>query len=151
MSEPLKFLALEGVLKTRLQAKVPAAVKVFSASDLLTVKSHAQVAPAIHVYYGGFTVLEEKDNGSTQMIEQRWFAVPVVRNAANQVTGEGARVAASELIEIVMEALLGFRPGAPYSALRLYDGPMPAWIDNLGYHPLGFKTTRVCRGELTKL
>lgn len=138
----MSFLDLEQVLVDRLRAELPDTVKVFSAAELSAVQANSQIAPAVHVIYGGFKVDSTSTDRATAKITQTWYVVPVVRNVASQIDGAGARKEASAHIDLTLQALLGWQFDRSQAPLELIDPPPSRWIRGLGYHPLAFRTSR---------
>jgi len=131
---------MEQLMVDRLVEMLPPEVRVFSAADLAGVLANSQVAPAVHVIFGGPRVLEVKHDRRSAKVMQIWYAVPVVRNVANQIDGKGARVSASAVIDQTLEVLMGWKASDAFSELKLETPPPPRWIKGLGYHPLAFST-----------
>ena len=143
------WLALEPRLIERLTAKLDAAVAVQPARDLAGVKEALQRVPGVQVYPGGYRPANEDGAGLTQLIDQSWIVVVVVRNAADQKSGAAARADASPVCDAVLRALLGWRPGAPYGPLKLAAPPAPPlWSPGgYGYYPFAFTTRFTVTGE----
>lgn len=148
MSDQSQWLALEPRLIERLRAVLPAEVKLLSAADLAGVVENSQATPAVQLYHRGYRPVDEQATGGVQQAEQTWIAVVVVRNAAGQRDGAATRESASALCDHVFAALLGFRPGPPFTALKLAQAPAAEWSrGGFGYYPLAFTTRLTVRGE----
>ncbi len=151
MSDTSDWLGLETRLIERLRSVMPAEVKVLPAADLAGVVENSQATPAVQVYYRGYRLVDDQAGGGMQLVEQTWLAVVVVRNAAGQRDGAATRASASLLCNDVFKALLGYRPGAPFSSLKLANAPNAEWSKGgFGYFPLGFTSRLTVRGELQR-
>lgn len=146
----MSFLDLEQLLVERLTAQLPSTVRVFSASDLASVPTNSQVAPAVQIIYGGYRVVELKNDKRSAKVKQTWYVVPVVRNVAGQIDGRGARTSASDLIDQTLDALMGWRPSDAFTFLELASSVPPRWIKGLGYHPLAFETNTAAGTSLPR-
>lgn len=142
----MSFFDIEKLMIDRLVQELPETVRVFSAADLASVPANAQVVPAVHVVYGGFEVTEVKNDRKSAKVRQTWYAVPVVRNVANQIDGKGARSVSSELVDLTFDALAGWKPGSAYFPLEPVTPPAPLWKKGLFYIPLAFKATTTIGG-----
>lgn len=139
MTTPIDFLGLEPLIIERLKATVPAARTVLAAEDLADVQERSQVAPALHVIYGGYRVIEASENGRAASTEQSWIVVAVVKGASQRSDGPAAlRASAAELVGPVLSALMGWRPVDRMRPLKLANGPRPAFSGGFAYFPLTF-------------
>lgn len=134
------WLDFEPQLIARLQAKLDTSITVLSARDLVGVKESLQLAPAVQVYGGSYSPVEDAATGRVAVVQQEWMCVVVVRNSTTQKTGSAARADAGPICDAVLSALLGWPDTAPADTrLRLVRGPMPAWTPGgFGYYPLAF-------------
>ena len=133
---PENFLFLEPCLKDALRARLPPHVYVLSAADLEGVSAETQPAPAVHVLYHGFRVVQS--GGSTLEVVQRWLTVVVERNLRDTLGGADARADAGPLATMVLDALLG-REFDSGGALRPIDPPLPGFRNGHLYLPLGWE------------
>lgn len=143
MSTTVNFLALESVLKTRLQTHFAAsnpAVQVLSAVDLAGVTEASQLAPAVHLVYQGYRVAETPTHGRVARIEQTWLVVIATRNVSDARTGEAARSQAGAIASQVCTALMGWNPSAVTKPLQLSDAPAAGFLAGFAYLPLAFVT-----------
>lgn len=139
MTSPIDFLGLEPLILARLKATVPAARSVLAAEDLADVEARSQTAPALHVIYGGYRVIEASENGRTASTEQTWIVVAVVKGASQRGDGPAAlRASAAELVGPALTALMGWRPIDRMRPLKLANGPRPVFSGGFAYFPLTF-------------
>ncbi|SIQ96453.1 hypothetical protein SAMN05421829_108164 [Aromatoleum tolulyticum] len=142
MIPPIDFLGLEPLIIERLKATVPAARAVLAAEDLADVQERSQVAPALHVIYGGYRVLEATDTGRAATTEQTWIVVAVVKGAGQRGDAPAAlRASAAALVSPVLSALMGWRPADRMRPLKLANGPRPVFSGGFAYFPLTFTAT----------
>lgn len=139
MIPPIDFLGLEPLIIERLKASVPAARAVLAAEDLADVQERSQVAPALHVIYGGYRVAEAAENGRGAITEQTWIVVAVVKGAGQRGDAPAAlRASAASLVGQVLAALMGWRPAERMRPLKLANGPRPVFSGGFAYFPLTF-------------
>jgi len=135
----VSFLDAEDALIERYQQRVSA--RIYSSDELAQIEEKAQVAPSVHVIYDGWAPTNEVGQGSVQEIEHRWLAVVCVRSSSQRNQSAGKRQKASEIIDEVIRASIGWRPGQGYKPLRFADSPKPAYSDaGFAYFPLAFAT-----------
>ena len=135
------FLALETLLKDRIQSEVPGLRAVLSQADLDGVQRNRQTTPAAHVIYGGYQVKDATPDQARVLITQRWWVVVAVRNVRDTNSNEAARQAAGPLIAGVLATLLGWKPDADHSPLGLETSSARAqWTGGFGYLPLLFSS-----------
>lgn len=134
------WLDFEPQLIAQLQASLHSDVTVLSARDLVGVKETLQLAPAVQVYGGEYSPIEEAPTGRVAVVQQSWMCVVVVRNSATQKTGSGARADAGPICDAVLACLLGFPATDPAAnRLKLAKAPAPMWTPGgFGYYPLAF-------------
>lgn len=140
--------AVESAIVSRLQSKLGAGVrKVYTAAEVAQVEERSQVAPSVAVIYNGMTPTQEVGGGLVQEVALQFLAVVTVRNARGSGTQEGAREDAAELVDAVLEALLGFRPLTNCGPLKLEQAPGAGFTDaGFAYYPLAFEIRRSYRG-----
>lgn len=143
------WLDFEPQLIARLQAKLDPSITVVSARDLVGVKEALQTAPAVQVYGGDYRLLQSAHAGQAAVVAQTWLCVAVVRNAATQKTGSGARADAGAICDAVLAALLGWPLTDPADRrLQLADAPAPMWTPGgFGYYPLAFTRRMTVNGS----
>jgi hypothetical protein len=142
------FFAAEPLLVARLQSIAAAGVKVLTAPDLAGTAENAQHMPAYQVIFGGYRVVDDNAQGALPLIEQRWFIVTAVRNAASQISGAAGRQNANALMDAALHALLGWKPSNDLSRLQLGTGGSPTFRKGgYAYYPLMFTTRLKLKGE----
>lgn len=148
----MSLLALEPLLVARLRDQVPqVGGAVLSAADLATVQEQAQPAPAVHVLYEGFRVIETQLDGARMRVEERWSTWVVVRNVAQLDQAGAQRADAAPIVAAVVTALSGWKPpgDAPrfIRALRLEPGGRAMYSQGFAYFPLLWSTELTLRGS----
>lgn len=141
--------AVENAMVARLQSKLGAQVgRVYTAAEVAQVEERSQVTPSVAVLYNGMTPTQELGGGAVQEVAFQFLAVVTVRNARGAGTQEGARDDAAELVDAVLEALLGFRPlPGTCGPLKLEQAPGAGFTDaGFAYYPLAFEIRRSYRG-----
>lgn len=149
MNNPDNLLALRPLLVARLAEKLvdmSPKVHVLTAADLAAVTESTQLAPAIHVIYLGYRIVESASNGSLVRIEQTWLAVVATRNLRAMVSGEAALEDAGLIAMRACHALMGFKPSPMSKPLRLVDGPNGGFSAGFQYLPLAFAAELVLGG-----
>ena len=140
------FLALEPHLVALVQAAVAGlspAVHVLTAADLADVKESAQRTPAVHLIYGGYSVVE--DLRTAWRLEHTWYAVVAVRSAATQRSGAAARAEAGPLVTLVINALAGASMPGASSLLALTTPPTVGYAAGFQYIPSAFTVETIFR------
>jgi len=135
----VSFLDAEDAIIERYQQRVGA--RIYSTDELAQIEEKSQVVPSVHVIYDGWAPTQAVDQGAVQEIEHRWLAVVCVRSASQRNQAAGKRQKASEIIDEVIQATIGWRPGQGYKPLLFADSPKPAYSDaGFAYFPLAFST-----------
>jgi hypothetical protein len=151
------FLTAESLIVDRLQDKVDAAdwtgkkkPRVLTTSQAAQVEERSQVVPAIYVVLDGYQPVEQVGAGAITSLESTWSIVVAVRSAKSHDSGDGIREDATALIDLVLDALLGFKPSPAFAAMKAAPSPGPAYTDaGFGYFPLIFTTRSTSRGSVT--
>ena len=105
----------------------------------------AQKLDAIIVIPNGIRVDEQRHRQAA--ITEEVVVVAAVRNASTQLTGEASQEEAGPVLNLIVESLLGWIPGDPYSYLTMAaSSPPPDHESGYGYYPLAFETTYVLSG-----
>lgn len=132
------FMALEPLLVARLELALASdSVYVLTAPDLAYVAEEGQLAPAVHVVYGGHRMVQQQVSGRAVIIEQDWYTVVTVRNVQDH-HGADARGDAGPLLSTVFAALAGWTPAGSMDSLQAAASPMPGYTDGYGYFPLAW-------------
>lgn len=136
VEESNDFMAIELRLVEMLKAAVAdmsPAVQVLTTADLQDVTEKAQIAPAVHLIYGGHKVVE--DQRVALRLEHTWYVVAAVRNVAAARSGQAARRDAGRLVTRVMGALLGASVQGATRALEFVTPPKPRYVAGFQYIP----------------
>lgn len=141
MSAIESFFDLEPAIVDRLRAMLLPGMQVLSGEDLENVQEESQPAPAAHVIYDGFSVMQTQASGKAAMLRHRYLVVIVVRHAgaAAKAAAESKQRAAPYVVSIC-EALMGFRPETRPATpgLTLATPPRPTRRKPFFYFPLLF-------------
>jgi hypothetical protein len=147
----LDYLVLEDLLVERLKDKLPELKEVLTAMDLSGVQKQRLSNPAAHVIYLGDDVGQgagsQSGSGSAQAVTQQWMVVLVVKFAGTVSSGKGNRETAGPLIAKLLQALSGWQPAAPLTALKRINAPKVGYENGFAYYPFAFKTTHVTIGK----
>ena len=144
--EANNFLAVEPHLVALLQAAVAGlspAVHVLTAAELSDVKESTQRTPAVHLIYGGYSVVE--DQRIAWRLEHTWYVVVAVRNVATPRTGAAARSDAGLLLTRVINALAGASVPGAVSTLALMTPPGAGYSAGFHYIPTAFSLQSIFR------
>lgn len=125
MTAPVNFLAAEPAIIQRVKDQVAGLAGVMSAMDLLQVKDWSQIAPAVHVIFGGVSVKSDADNPLLIKVVQQWVLWLLVRNVSAGRATEAARGEAGPYLAQIIAALHGWRPIAQGQVLVLASSPSP--------------------------
>lgn len=141
------FADIEGAIAERLKAALPG-ISVMTAADLASVTEDRQPAPALHVVYQSYRVLETRPDGKAAAVEQTWLVVAVARDVRDIRAGAASRLAAALVAEQALPHLMGWVPPGAAGPLLLSTPPKPAYANGITYLPLAFsvKTTLTNRG-----
>lgn len=133
------FLALEALILERLRTLCPTARAVLPVEALADVEERSQVAPALHVVFGGFRVASATDNGRSAVTEQRWLVVAVSRCSAQRSAAPAdSRARSGVLVREALAAMMGWRPAPGMRPLKLASPPNPIFKNGMSYIPLAF-------------
>lgn len=104
------FLTLDPLIVTRLKTRLPD-VQVLDAADLDDVTEDSQPAPAIHVIYNGFSVMQTQAHGKAAIFRMSWLVVACVKHAGSGTkAAREAKARAATIVAQANDALMGFRP-----------------------------------------
>jgi hypothetical protein len=140
----MSYMDAEVAIIERYQQKVSA--RIYSAEELAGIEEEKQTAPSVHVLYYGSEPSRSIAGGAVQEIIHTWMTVVCVKAASQRNQGEAKRRKASELLDMVIEASIGWRPGAGHTPLQLAPSPAPAYSPGFAYFPLAFTTKTQHRG-----
>ncbi len=140
--------AITDLIIQRLQAMLDS--NSVTLSDVLILRADSldrmprNVPRAIIVIPNGIRPDEQRRYDAA--ITEETIVVVATRNASTQLTGEGSRNDAGPLLQLVVQSLLGWMPGEPYSYMTMAMSPSPDHESGYGYYPLAFETTYVLSG-----
>lgn len=140
LDEANAFMALEPRLVALLKqalAGVSPAVHVLTAAELADVQESKQLAPAVHVVYGGYRIAE--DIGTAWRLEHTWYAVTAVRNVAQVKSGAAGRQDAGVIATAVALALADAKVAGAAEPLTLITPPGPSHSAPYTYLPTAVK------------
>ncbi len=145
--------AVVDAIVARLEARLAAAIVLDATTWTGTMIVRADsigrmprnIPRAIIVIPNGIRVDEQRHRQAA--ITEEVVVVAAVRNASTQLTGEASQEAAGPVLNLIVESLLGWIPGDPYSYLTMAaSSPPPDHESGYGYYPLAFETTYVLSG-----
>lgn len=140
------WMALEphivNLVKSAVQGMQPA-VHVVTSADLSDVKERAQIAPAVHVVYGGFRITDGQ--GIAWELTHTWLIVAAVRNVADIRSGQAARTQAGSLAAMVLGGLVGAQIPGSIRALEPITPPPARYAGGFQYVPTAIKAVTVFR------
>lgn len=141
----MNLAELDQSLFDLIKAGAPAGVAVLRAEELGAVEERSQAAPAAHLVYDGYRVLESNEARRAARLVHRWLVVACTRSAAGRGQGEGARNKAADLAQALAAALMGHPVQAAGRAhlLRLVTAPAPVYSAGFCYIPLAFELETV--------
>ena len=150
------FLTCEGLILARLQAKIDAVdwtgktkPVVLAEAEVERIEERSQVAPAVWVLLNGYQPVQDVTPGIAT-IELSWQIVVAVRSGYGMGSGDGVRIEAAPIIDVVIDALLGWRPSKDFQSMKLDQSPGPGYSDaGFGYFPHNFTTRTQVRGSVT--
>lgn len=143
-----KFLVTDRVSAGQL----PLVELVYGHQDYAAMPESNMVCPSVAVIYSGYTPQATPGNVTNtahiQLVGYSFVICINVSHAGDTGTGEGVQEEVSPLFDACMEALLGFKPGKPFTPLKLDPAPGAAVSEaGFGYYPLAFTTARTYRGN----
>ena len=145
VAEANNFMAVEADLVKLLQDAVKdlsPKVHVLTAAQLTNVTQTRQVAPALHVVYGGPMRIAE-NQGTRLILEHIWHVVAVVSHVGSVRTGEHARAEVGPLVARVMSALAGAKIQRAIAPLELSDPPRPWFESGAQFFPISVRLQTV--------
>lgn len=147
------FQDVEDLIVDRLELKLAGLTpcpKIYTATDLENAKNWSQVAASVFVAYNGITGVDSmKGAPNIATLSQEFYVWTVTRSASRHGTQKGTREAADPILDGVIRALMGWKPGPAIPALELRDSPSPAYAEGFGYFPLVFSLRRQIRGDVS--
>lgn len=144
MSAPTSYLAAEDLIVARLQALLPAGVRVLTMRDARQGATYRDIIPdagAVSVIYGGDEAVQAAARGAASAIAQRWHVTVMVNNARDPKSAAGARSTAGPLLLAVFRALGGWRPDTAFTELAQVAAGAPDYDPPFAAFPLAFTTT----------
>lgn len=136
VSESNDFMSLEPHLVDLLRSAVygmSPAVHVLTAAELADVQEARQPTPAVHLVYGGYRI--DQDIGSAWRLVHTWYAVAVVRSAAQVRSGAVGRQNVGQLAAAVALALADARVPGAVGPLTLITPPSASYSAPYSYLP----------------
>lgn len=134
------FFASEALIQARIAESLDMPqLTVLTMADLGKVRNLAQIAPAVHVVYDGYSV---KDSGVAGWVDitQTWLTVAVVRNMKDVHGGSGARADGGAILDALIGALANWKPSPELAPLKLVNAPGADYQDAVGIFPLAWQT-----------
>lgn len=142
------YLDIEALIVARLVERVtlvPAA-NVLTYADMASLQETQQPAPGINLLFGGQQPRRAPTGALSQVIEQTWIVIPVIRHVGGITSGQAAREAMSPILAAVDAALLGWEPTLEHDAMQLVGAPSPSYRNGFMNYPLAYRTSYTARG-----
>jgi len=141
------YLSAEGLIISRIQSAVPGLNFVGGSRSIKELTDRLIGTPAVIVVFAGDNIKEapgqSADNGTVQVITQRWHIELVINNHTDFVAGTGERAEAGAFLAQIISALAGWAPSTQHREMKRVQSPMPVYVDGYGYFPLTFQTELV--------
>lgn len=138
MTSPPGFFDLEPLIIDRLRSALPD-VRVISADEISELGDRGQVAPALHVIYGGFGVPSTSTDKRAARVRQIWIISAAVKCAVQrQGSRPELRSRASELIDPALQALMGWQPRRTDRPLELAPAPRVLYQGGIAFFSIAF-------------
>lgn len=130
---------LEADLVARLQQVLPVGVRVLTAEDLKDLTEEQLPTPSVHLIYQGYQVKENRPDGRSSRVTERWLAVIAVSANRRGRSGSDARDGAQQLFDQLVPALIGWQPASAVAPILLATPPAPAWSSHCLYLPTAYQ------------
>jgi hypothetical protein len=143
------FFAFEDRLQARLKdtLDVPPTMQwLLSSSPEEAEEKLSQIAPAIHIIYGGYRP-REGSSARQGVIEQTWIVVVSVKSAAG---GKDQRVKAGPILGQILRALMGWpvaHRDEQFGPLKLVPAGGVRRRGIVAHYPLAFTTSMPVQGQ----
>ena len=123
------FLEIENHIFDRLKAVITNPTRIYtSPSFQFSIENLSEFSPAIHIIYDGYSIGDMRGNGLGTVYLQRWIVAIAVKNVRNLESRLPARKEVSEIIDVVLNSLNGFRPiNNQFSQLKPINSPVNAF------------------------
>lgn len=130
------YLFMQGVIAQRIEELVQQ-VKA-RGIDALAQATEAEVRePTAYVLWEGERFPDQRGDGTSVMVEQRFSVLLAVRNAS-QADKDARNGLAGPLLSKLHQALAGWKPEAAQRPLKRTNGRPPIYLPNTGLYPLTF-------------
>lgn len=136
------MLSLEPILTARLE-EIAAIRGVHGLPEFADATAAGKMAPCLYLVFDGYGVLENSAGGDKANVETRWLVICAAKHAGRAASGGAARNEAALLLQAVLGKLLGWRPGAAYSPLKLAPAPRAASVPGTVFVPLAFTSRQI--------
>lgn len=134
------FLSLGRALKVKLEGELPDNVHVAVVHSLEDYKLAAQLVPAVAIAYAGGDVAESRPDGKAVRLAQHWLVVVQDRNLQDLDSGLEALSASGDLVDQVLDSLLGWNPDSVAKPFSLTGLPTPRYLAGYQEVALRFST-----------
>lgn len=142
------FLAVEGAILERLEAKIEGIAAFGSLLEYSALAQQSMVFPSVYVGFGGYTpVNDPKANGAIQRVRQFWKVMVMVHDSSD-TDGSKLRADAGPILSAALKWLMGWRPMDGVEPLNLADAPEPEYGGGTGQFYLAFSCNVTCKGDV---
>ena len=144
----MTYLDIEALIVARLVAMVPTvpAANVLTYADMASLQEAQQPVPGINVLFGGQQPRHPPAGAMSQVIDQTWIVVPVIRHVGNITSGQAAREMMSPILAAVDAAMIGWEPTIEHDAMQLVSAQQPTYRNGFLNYPLAYRTSFTARG-----
>lgn len=143
----MTYLDIEALIVARLVelVSVPAA-NVLTYADMASLQEAQQPVPGINVLFGGQQPRRAPSGSMSQVIDQTWLIVPVIRHVGNVTSGQAARALMSPILAQVDAAMIGWEPTIEHDAMQLIAAQQPTYRNGFLNYPLAYQTSFAAKG-----
>lgn len=142
------YLDVEGLIVDRLAERVtelPAA-HILTLADAASIEEIQQPVPGLSVIFNGQYPRKAPNGALTQVIDQQWQIVVVIRHVASLTDGRAARAMVSPILAAVDAAMLGWEPTQEHDPFQLVGAPESTYRNGFLNYPLVYQTSYTARG-----
>ena len=142
------YFAARGLIKTRLETRIPELREVLFTPSLDFLKHPYQYSPVAFIFWAGDAIKETKRGNLDQRIGQNWLIIFGTRDDGPNTIGDSVIDAAGELIDSGISALQGWYPGGVYGQLeRVAADVSPEYFPGWIWAPLQFESEIITSGD----
>lgn len=137
----MSYFAIGAEIVERLKDQVPELMAVYTQAELGDAQEASQVAPCVHVIYGGDVINDTTANRAVNIVAQAWVIVLAVQHSGAQFDTSLLQTEASTLITKIISALQGWQPPSSAKPLKRINAEKPSYRPTYAYYPFAFEGT----------